>query len=124
MYVIASSRYSHWRRHCHKCVKNGDCLVGKIANYYDPSDSINSVDVLWFRSKEDQERELKEVRTRDQAVHQVRERSKNLRRETKSLPQKREASEDQKTDKSSISEKKDEKANKSRGCVKTPARCE
>lgn len=68
-----------------KSVKNGSRFVGKIASYEDYSDSITSKEIIWFRSKKDKEKTLKEIRNKDAMVQKIQENSEELNKELKEL---------------------------------------
>ena len=68
-----------------RCVQNGCRFIGKIANYFDRTDSIESTSVLWFHTKEEQQKVLANARAREHNVHEIREQELEARRRQRRL---------------------------------------
>lgn len=56
-----------------KCINSGERLSGQISTYHHRTDSIISGQVIWFRTKEDQEKNLLKVREQYKEMKKVRQ---------------------------------------------------
>jgi hypothetical protein len=66
-----------------KLMRNGDRLVGKLAYYDTDEDSIDTTNIIWFRSKDDRDRVVADKEAHKKRIQELKEKSKQVNRELK-----------------------------------------
>ena len=92
------------------CIRNGERLSGKLASYNTYDDSIETVSILWFRSKDDMENIIKQIERRKEKLKALESERKEIERQEKDI-QDAEIIEDEEQDTETDAEEKE--ANKS-----------
>lgn len=67
------------------CIRNGERLSGKLANYSTYDDSIKTQSILWFRSKDDMDSVIAQIDKREEEIIKLEAKRKEIEKQEKDI---------------------------------------